>query len=172
MCDTHSIFELLNTDRFSVNHIGLCNTIHYRKISHKSLLRESGSGLHVRMLQEFCEVPEISGVILLSTGDQDQRLLHSKINESLIDDLDADGRVLVNSQRHTGVCTWKHAYRAYKHTNKNMLTILLEINHVCTKNNIFLLSVVQYDIFYLISVHNQDEQIVFKGSSHQKNKCW
>lgn len=61
-------------------------------MSHKSLLRESGSGHRVRILREFCEVPEISGVNLLSTGDQDQRLPHSKINESLIDDLDADGR--------------------------------------------------------------------------------
>lgn len=105
MRDPRSIFELLNTDRFSVNHVGLCNTIHHLKMSHKSLLRESGSGLRVRMPRESCEVPEISGAILLSTGDQDQRLLHSKINESLIDDLDADGsRLSYSIHKGTQAC--------------------------------------------------------------------
>lgn len=62
-------------------------------------------------------MPEISGVNMLSTGDWVQRLLHSKINESLIDDLDADGSrehptQFTKAQRHTVAYT-----NVYTHTH-------------------------------------------------------
>lgn len=54
--------------------------------------RKWGNGPFLQMLPvKISKVPEISGVILISTGDWVQRMLHSKINESLIDDLDAGG---------------------------------------------------------------------------------
>lgn len=120
-------------------------------------------------VSECCKksMPEISGAILLPTGDRVHRLLHSKINESLIDDLDADGRKdrpiqFIKAHRLTLSyiqCTNAHIW--------NMLTILLEINSVCNqeKCKITLLPMVQCGIYF--EYHFQEHILVL---FHTKRK--